>query len=114
MRKSKEIANEICVVYADAIMQKNLQLLTKKLSDVFREVAIKDVQELRKMRNVKTDNGFIAIFKEQRQKYNAICKVVNTVKSDLLSVTDFDEVIKEIHPNIHEWYASNVIAQHQN
>ena len=54
MRKSKEIANEICVVYADAIMQENWQLFTKKLSDVFMEVAVKDVQELRQMRNVKT------------------------------------------------------------
>ena len=112
MRKSKEIANEICVVYADAIMQENWQLFTKKLSDVFMEVAVKDVQELRQMRNVKTDNGLISIFKEQRQKYNAICKVVNTVKSDLLSVTDFDEVIKEVHPSIYEWYVSNVVAQH--
>ncbi len=112
MRKSKEIANEICVVYADAIMQENWQLFTKKLSDVFMEVAVKDVQELRQMRNVKTDNGLIPIFKEQRQKYNAICKVVNTVKSDLLSVTDFDEVIKEVYPSIYEWYVSNVVVQH--
>jgi hypothetical protein len=112
MRKSKEIANEICVVYADAIMQENWQLFTKKLSDVFMEVAVKDVQELRQMRNVKTDNLLISIFKEQRQKYNAICKVVNTVKSDLLSVTDFDEVIKEVHPSIYQWYFSNVVALH--
>lgn len=112
MRKSKEIANEICVVYADAIMQDNWKLFTKKISDVFLEVAVNEVQELRKMRNVSTDSGLIPIFKEQRQKYNSICKVVNTVKSDLLSVTDFDEVIKEIHPSIYDWYVSNVVAQH--
>lgn len=112
MRKSKEIANEICVVYADAIIQENRQLFTKKISDVFTEVAVKDVQELCQMHNVKTDNGLIPIFKEQRQKYNTICKVVNTVKSDLLSVTDFDEVIKEVYPSIYEWYISNVVIQH--
>ena len=67
----------------------------------------KEDQSLEKM-----DNGLIPIFKEQRQKYNAICKVVNTVKSDLLSITDFDEVIKEVHPSIYEWYVSNVVAQH--
>ena len=45
MRKAKEIANEICVVYADAIMQENWQLFTKKLSDVFMEVAVKDTSK---------------------------------------------------------------------
>ena len=112
MRKAKEIANELCIVYADAVMQDKWYLFTKKLTDVFLEVAVKDVRELRQMRNVKTDNGLIPIFKEQRQKYNAICKIVNTVKSDLLSVEDFDRVIKEINPSIYEWYVSNVLTQH--
>ena len=44
-------------------MQEDWKLFTKKLSDVFMEVAVKDVQELRKMRNVSTDNGLIPIFK---------------------------------------------------
>lgn len=110
MRKAKEIANELCVVYADAIMQDEWKLFTKKLSDVFMEVAVSDVKDLRKMRNISTDNGLIPIFKEQRQKYGSICKVVNTVKSDLLSITDFDEVIKEVHPNIYDWYVSQVVV----
>ena len=110
MRKSKEIANEICIIYADAIMQENWKLFTKKLSEVFMEVAVEEVRELRKMRNVSTDNGLIPIYKEQRQKYNSICKIVNTVKSDLLSITDFDEVIKEVHPSIYDWYVSKVVV----
>ena len=110
MRKSKEIANEICVVYADAIMQENWKLFTKKLSGVFMEVAISDVTDLRKMRNISTDKGLIPIFKEQRQKYGSICKIVNTVKSDLLSITDFDDVIKEVYPSIYDWYVSQVVV----
>ena len=73
-------------------------------------VAVSEVQELRKMRNISTDKGLIQIFKEQRQKYGSICKIVNGVKADLLSITDFDEVIKEIHPSIYDWYVSEVLV----
>ena len=111
MRKSKEIASELLVVYADAVMQENLQLFTKKISDIFMEIAVNEVLELRKMRNISTDKGLIPVFKEQRQKYGSICKIVNGVKGDLLSITDFDEVIKEIYPSIYEWYISNVIKE---
>lgn len=110
MKKGKEHASELLVIYADAIMQENWKLFAEKLSNVFLEVAVNEVQELRKMRNVSTDNGLIPIFKEQRQKYGSICKIVNGVKADLLSVTDFDEVIKEVHPKIYDWYVSAVIA----
>ena len=111
MRKAKQIANEICLVYADAIMQNNWQLFTKKLSDVFKEVAVNDVLELSQMRNVKTDNGLIPIFKEQRQKYNSVCKIVNSIKNDLLCITDFDEVIKEVYPeDIYKWYYDNILV----
>ena len=110
MKKSKEHASELLVVYADAIMQENQQLFTKKLSDTFMAVAVSEVQELRKMRNISTDKGLIQIFKEQRQKYGSICKIVNGVKADLLSITDFDEVIKEIHPSIYDWYVSEVLV----
>jgi hypothetical protein len=110
MKKAKEYASELLVVYADAAMQENWQLFTKKLSDVFMDVAVSEVQELLKMRNISTDNGLIPIFKEQRQKYGSICKTVNGVKPDLLSITDFDEVIKEIYPSVYEWYVSQVLA----
>lgn len=112
MRKSKEIANELCVVYADAIMQSNWSLFTSKLSEVFKEVAVDDVKALRIARNVTQDSGLVPIFKEQRQKYMSICKVVNQVKPQLLNVTDFDEVIKEIHPSIYGWYLENVVNEH--
>ena len=110
MKKAKEHASELLVAYTDAVMQEDWQLFTNKMSDVFMAVAVSEVQELRKMRNVSTDNGLIPIFKEQRQKYGSICKIVNGVKSDLLSITDFDEVIKEIHPSIYDWYVSAVLA----
>lgn len=109
MKKAKEHARELLVAYADAVMQENRQLFAEKLSDVFMAVAVNEVQELHKMRNVSTDNGMISIFKEQRQKYGSICKIVNVVKSDLLSITDFDEVIKEIYPSIYDWYISTVL-----
>ena len=107
--KAKEHAGELLVAYADAIMQDDWQLFTKKLSDIFYAVAVDEISELRKMRNVSTDNGLIPIFKEQRQKYGTICKIVNGVKPNLLSITDFDEVIKEIHPSIYDWYLSAVL-----
>jgi len=28
---------------------------------------------------------------------------------EVLSISDFDEVIKEIHPSIYEWYVKNVV-----
>jgi len=110
MKKAKEYANELLVVYADAVMQENSQLFTKKLSDVFMAVAVNEVRELQKIRNVSTDNGLIPIFKEQRKKYGSICKIVNGVRPDLLSITDFDEVIKEIYPSIYDWYVSTVLT----
>ena len=110
MKKSKEHASELLVVYADAIMQENWKLFTQKLADVFREVAINEVHEMRKARNISTDNGLIPIYKDQRLKYGSICKIVNGVKADLLSITDFDEVIKEVHPKIYDWYVSAVLA----
>lgn len=110
MKKAKEHASELLVVYADAVMQNNWKLFTEKLSDVFRSVAVNEVSELRSMRNVSTDNGLIPIFKEQRQKYGSICKIVNGVKAELLSITDFDEVIKELYPPIYDWYVSEVVT----
>ena len=110
MKKSKEHASELLVVYADAIMQENWKLFTQKLADVFQEVAINEVNEMRKARNISTDNGLIPIYKDQRLKYGSICKIVNGVKADLLSITDFDEVIKEVHPKIYDWYVSSVLA----
>lgn len=109
IKKAKEHASELVLVYADAVMQENWQLFANKLSDVFMAVAVNEVKELMEMRNVSTDNGMKSIFKEQRQKYGSICKIVNGVKSDLLSITDFDEVIKEIHPSMYNWYMSDVL-----
>ena len=110
MKKAKEHANELVVAYSDAIMNENWKMFTQKLSDVFKEVAINEVKELQKARNIKLDTGLIPIFKDQRKKYSSICQIVNTVKEGLLSISDFDAVIKEIHPNIYEWYAENVLA----
>ena len=109
MKKSKEHASELLVVYADAIMQENWKLFTEKLSNVFLEVAVNEVQEMRKARSISTDNGLIPIYKDQRLKYASICKIINVVKPDLLSITDFDEVIKEVHPKIYDWYVSTVL-----
>jgi hypothetical protein len=113
MKRAKEHANELLVVYADALMEEKWQLFTKKLSDVFMALAVSEVEELRKMRNVSTDNGLIPIFKEQRKKYGLICKIVNEVKNNLLSTTYFDEVIKEIYPSIYDWYVSSVLGNHR-
>ena len=110
MKKAKEHASELLVVYADATMQGDWKLFTNKLAEVWMEVAVKEIQELRKMRNVSTDNGLIPIFKEQRQKYGSICKIVNEVKPDLLSLSDFDEIIHEVHPSIYEWYSTNILS----
>ena len=110
MKKAKEHASELVVSYSDAVMNNNWDIFKTKISDVFYEVAVNEVKELQKARNIKLDTGLIPIFKDQRKKYGSICQIVNTVKADLLSITDFDNVIKEIHPNIYGWYAENVLA----
>jgi len=110
MKKAKEHANELIVAYSDAIMNEHWKTFTEKLSDVFKEVAINEVKELQKARNIKFDSGLVPIFKDQRKKYGSICRIVNTVKAGLLSITDFDDVIKEIYPNIYDWYVSQVLA----
>jgi hypothetical protein len=110
MKKAKEHANELVVSYSDAVKNNNWDIFKTKISDVFYEVAVTEVKELQKARNIKLDTGLIPIFKDQRAKYGSICRIVNTVKADLLSITDFDEVIKEIHPNIYDWYVSQVLA----
>ena len=109
MKKAKEHASELLVVYADAIMQRNGQLFNQKLSDVFMEIAVNEIKELRQMRNISTDAGLISIFKEQRKKYGSICGIVNQVKSGLLNISDFDGVIEEIYPSIYSWYLSEVV-----
>ena len=109
MKKAKDHASELLVVYCDAVILEDRSLFTKKLADVFREVAINEVAEIRKARSVSTDNGLISVYKDQRQKYGSICKIVNGVKADLLSVTDFDEVIKAVHPFIYDWYVSTIL-----
>ena len=109
MKKAKEHANELVVAYSDAIMKKDWSLFTKKISDVFYQVAVFEVKELQIARNIKNDNALIPIFKDQRKKYGSICNIVNVVKADLLSITDFDEVIKEVHPKIFDWYVSDVL-----
>jgi hypothetical protein len=109
--KAKEYAKEILVVYADAIMLNKWQLFTVKLSEVFMSIGVTEVKELQKARNVSTDKGLIPIFKQQREKYGTICKIVNQVNPNLLNIKDFDELIKEIHPSIFDWYKSNVIEQ---
>lgn len=111
MKKAKEYSNELLVVYADAVMQNNWKLFTDKLADVFLAIGVTEIKELRTIRNIKTDNGLIPIFKEQRQKYGAICKIVNSVHFQLLKITDFDELIKEIYPSVYGWYMQNVLKQ---
>jgi hypothetical protein len=110
MQKASLYSSQILVSYADAIMLNDDKLFTNKMNDVFIKIAVDEVQELRQLRNIKTDAGLVPIFKEQRQKYLSICNKVNIVKKDLLQVTDFDEVIKEVYPSVYDWYVANVVA----
>jgi hypothetical protein len=110
MKKAKEHANELVVAYSNAVMNENFGIFKNKLSLVWAELVINEVKELEKARNIKLDTALVPIFKDQRQKYWSICKIVNTVKADLLSISDFDEVVKAIYPNIYEWYVKAVLA----
>jgi hypothetical protein len=110
MKRAKEHANELIVAYSDAIMNGNRKIFTDKLSDVLEEVAINELKELQKQRNISLDTGLIPLFKEQRNKYASICKIVNSVDEGLLSISDFDDVIKLIYPDIYEWYVENVLV----
>lgn len=110
MKKAKEHANELVIAYSDSVMNNDFDIFRKKLSLVWAEIIINEVKELQTARNIKLDTALIPIFKDQRQKYWSVCKIVNTLKkSDLLSISDFDEVVKSIYPNIYDWYVSNVL-----
>ncbi len=111
MKKAREHAAELAVIYADAIMENNWKLFTDKLADVFQEICVNEVMELRTARNIKFDSGLIPIYKDQRQKYFTICTQINQVHPKLLSITDFDEVIKEVYPKIYDWYCQEVLNQ---
>lgn len=110
MKKAQEYASEMLVVYADCLMSKDWDPLRKKISEVLVNVAVREVTELRRMRNVSKDSALIPIFKDQRKKYQSICTTVNKVHDSLLNVTDFDKTVEAIHPTIYDWYVSNVLA----
>lgn len=110
MKKSKQYASEILISVADSIGDENKSHFINKITDVLVELVFTELEYLRKQRNVKTDSGIIAIFKEQRNKFIAICKIVNKVKNNLLTVEDFDLAVKKIYTeNIYEFYEKNVI-----
>jgi len=117
MKKAKEHASELLAVYAEAIRRDNWELFTEKVTDVFREVAVNEVQEMQKARNISLDTGtaynmrtiLMPIYKSQRVKYSVICKIVNGAHANSLAVEDFDKVVKAVHPKIYDWYASDIL-----
>jgi hypothetical protein len=109
MKNAHQYASEILVLYADFIIINDATLLKQKLNEVFCSMIVNEIAELRKVRNISSDNAIIPVFKEQRKKFAAICKIVNAIKPDFLAVTDFDMAVEEIYPNIYEWYKSNIL-----
>jgi len=119
MKKAKEHASELLAVYAEAIRQENWGIFTEKLTAVLHEVAINEVQEMRKARNLSQDTGTVynlltilmPIYKSQRVKYSVICKIVNGAHANSLANEDFDEVVEAAHPKLFEWYASAILLK---
>jgi hypothetical protein len=103
MKKSKDYAKEIIAQYDICIKKGNYSDFKTLMANVWYELTYKDVNELIIARNVKLDSGLIAILKDQRNKYKSICNIVN-FHHDLLSVSDFDDVIRLSYPNIYDWY----------
>jgi len=110
MKKAKEHASELLAVYAEAIRRDNWGLFTEKLKAVSREVAIDEVQEMRKARTISLDTGtvynlltiLIPIYKSQRAKYGVICKIVNGAHANSMAIKDFDEVVKAVNPKLYK------------
>ena len=50
-----------------------------RLINSFREMVL-EINEIAKMRNVKTDSGLIPIFKEQHLKCNSFCRMLNEIE----------------------------------
>jgi len=110
MKKAKDFAKEIIDSFVNAQKANDSHLLTQKLTEVFLELTRNEITELKVMRHIKTDSGLIPVFKEQRQKYNSICKHVNAIHDNLLDLNLFDELIGLTYPNIFEWYKANVLV----
>ena len=110
MKKAKEHADELITAYSEAIKNEKPELFIRQLTNVLNAVAVLEIKELIKARNVKYDSGLIAIYKDQRKKYRSISQIVNTVKSDLLSITDFDKGIKKLYPSMYDWYVNNILT----
>ncbi len=109
MKKAKYYAGEIIAAISNTKSTNNTKILSSKLAEVFIELTVNELEELRIARNIKTDDGILAVFKEQRKKYLAICKRVNKVSKITLPVSDFDDLIKAIYPTIYNWYEKNII-----
>lgn len=110
MKKSKEYAKELVIAYERSLNKNDFLEFKDLIANVWFELTCKEVKELAVARNVKFDSGLIPILKDQRKKYASICNIVNKINSDLLSVSDFDEVIKRTQPKIYDWYVSEVLV----
>ena len=78
MKKAKEYAEYILEVFRDPLNPNNNQEGFKALIGlVISDIGFNETQELLKKRHISTDAGFIAILKEQCNKYNAFVRLVN-------------------------------------
>lgn len=68
--------------------------IIKAFRDIFYEAEI-----IAKSRNVKTDSGYISIFKELNQKANSLCKMVNEIDDFGLKQNAFMIFVQQENPS---------------
>ena len=79
MKKAKEYYKEIL----EAEKTKDKSKIDLKVKEVFKNFVL-EIKELRDMRNVSTDQGLMAIIKEQNNKWNALCNKCIYLKRDAI------------------------------
>ncbi len=109
MKKGKEYSDEILKSLNESLLNDDMMIFVYKLNEVFKNLLIHEIDEIKKLRNVQYDNGLIAIFKEQRKKYETIVKHVEKQFPNFMLITDFDDAVKTYYPEIYGWYVENVI-----
>lgn len=82
----------------------------KVVSNVLTKVLSAEVTQLRKARNIKLDSGLIPIYRDQRNKWSSICKIVNKhYDKEYLDTQMFDDGFVELYPSLSSWYTKSVL-----
>lgn len=79
----------------------------QKVIETFRQIVL-EAGSVAKIRNVKSDSGWVPIFRELNQKANSFCRMVNEIDGMDLRQDAFMHYVKHESPSLHKLvYESN-------